>query len=67
MKFVWALCFVQLWALVADVLYVQPLRRLRAVARQVAYAPGAQGIHELEVALGGVDFDAVPAGVSSSS
>lgn len=41
MKFVWALCFVQLWALAADVLYVQPVHRLRAVARQVAYAPGA--------------------------
>jgi signal peptidase I len=41
MKFVWALCFAQLWALAADVLYVQPLRRLRALARQVAYAPGA--------------------------
>jgi signal peptidase I len=41
MKFVWALCYVQLWALAADLLYVQPIRRLRAVARQVAYAPGA--------------------------
>jgi signal peptidase I len=41
MKFVWALCFVQLWALAADVLYVQPSRRLRAAARQATHAPGA--------------------------
>jgi signal peptidase I len=41
MKFVWALCFVQLWALAADVFYVQPSRRLRAAARQATHAPGA--------------------------
>jgi signal peptidase I len=41
MKFVWALCFVQLWALAADVFYVQPGRRLRAAARQATHVPGA--------------------------
>ena len=30
MSAVWALCFGQLWALVVDVLFVQPRRRLHA-------------------------------------
>jgi signal peptidase I len=41
MNAVWALCFVQLWAVAADVLYVQPRRRLKAALERRSYAPGA--------------------------
>jgi signal peptidase I len=38
---VWALCFVQLWAVAADVLYVQPRRRLKAALARRPYDSGA--------------------------
>jgi signal peptidase I len=41
MNAVWALCFAQLWAVAADVLYVQPRRRLKAALERRSYEPGA--------------------------
>lgn len=41
MNAVWALCFVQLWAVAADVLYVQPRRRLNAALERRYYEPGS--------------------------
>lgn len=41
MSAVWALCFAQLWALAADVLFVQPRRRLKAVRLRNEYESGS--------------------------
>ena len=41
MNAVWALAFAQLWAVAADVLYVQPRRRLSARRRGLPYEAGA--------------------------
>ena len=41
MSAVWALCFGQLWALAADVLFVQPRRRLQAARLGSDYQPGS--------------------------
>lgn len=41
MTAVWTLCFAQFWALLADVLFVQPRRRLRAARRGLTYEPGS--------------------------
>lgn len=41
MNAVWALAFAQLWAVAADVLYVQPRRRLSAFRRGRSYRPGS--------------------------
>jgi signal peptidase I len=41
MNAVWTLCFLQLWAVAADVLYVQPRRRFQAALARRPYESGA--------------------------